>query len=228
MFEAIKEFLVRDPTLFKVFLGSFCIGFSGAVMPGPVLARTLSQAPRHGILTGPLIIVGHMFLELALVLGLAYGLVRFLSDSQSLAVRLISLVGGAVLLWLAFSMFREIPKLTLRFSAPQDGAALRRRGLVVDGVVLSAANPYWILWWATTGLAYINLARTLGIAGLTAFFVGHILSDYVWYGFVSVLVAKGRERISDRSYRWLVGICAALLVGFGILFITAGVVGIEN
>jgi threonine/homoserine/homoserine lactone efflux protein len=99
---------------------------------------------------------------------------------------------------------------------------------VVDGVVLSAANPYWILWWATTGLAYINLARTLGIAGLTAFFVGHILSDYVWYGFVSVLVAKGRERISDRSYRWLVGICAAVLVGFGILFITAGVVGIEN
>ena len=96
----------------------------------------------------------------------------------------------------------------------------------MDGAVLSAANPYWVLWWATTGLAYINLARTLGIAGLTAFFVGHILSDYTWYGFVSVLVAKGRKRISDRFYRWLVGVCAAVLVCFGVMFMVAGFSGI--
>ncbi len=226
MLEEIEQFFVKDPTLFKVFLGSFCIGFSGAVMPGPVLARTLSQAPRHGVFTGPLIVVGHMFLELALVLGLAYGLMQFLGDSRSLAVRLISLVGGAVLLWLAFSMFREIPKLTLNLSVSQTGQIARRRGLIMDGAVLSAANPYWILWWATTGLAYVNLARTLGQAGLLAFFVGHILSDYVWYGFVSVLVAKGRKLISDKSYRWLVGICAGVLAGFGVLFIASGIGGI--
>jgi threonine/homoserine/homoserine lactone efflux protein len=95
--------------------------------------------------------------------------------------------------------------------------------LVWDGVIASAANPYWSIWWATIGLSFIALAQPLGVWGVTAFFAGHISSDYAWYGLVSALVAAGRNRLPDGFYKALVGVCAAALGVFGLLFIAHAV-----
>lgn len=206
-----------EPTLLKVFVGSFVIGLSGAVTPGPVLARTISQVPRHGFLTGPIIIVGHMFLELALVLGLAFGLGRLLQSPVAFSI--IAFLGGTVLIGFAVAMFRSLPALTLDLSAPSPRQARSRRGLVVDGVLTSAANPYWSLWWATVGLSYIALAQPLGIPGLVVFFAGHVFSDFAWYALVSGLVSAGRRRIPDALYRALTGLCAGALACFGMWFL---------
>jgi threonine/homoserine/homoserine lactone efflux protein len=210
-----------EPTLSKVFLGSFVIGFSGAVSPGPVLARTISQVPRHGFLTGPIIIVGHMFLELALVLGLAFGLGRILQGK--LAFSIIGFVGGIVLLGFAVSMLRSLPRLTLDLSGSSSRESTSKRGLVRDGVITSIANPYWTLWWATIGLSYIALAQPLGVAGLVVFFVGHVLSDYAWYALVSGAIAAGRRHIPDWAYRGLTGLCALGLGYFGVTFVFAAI-----
>ena len=45
---------------------SFIVALSGALMPGPLLTLTVGEAARR-VLGGPLIIVGHALLELALV-----------------------------------------------------------------------------------------------------------------------------------------------------------------
>ena len=45
-----------------------------------------------------------------------------------------------------------------------------------------------------------------------------ILSDLVWYSFVSGAVACGRRFLSDRGYRLLVGCCALFILGFGLYF----------
>jgi hypothetical protein len=37
-----------------IFLTSLLVGFSGALMPGPVFAVTVSESPRRGARTGPL------------------------------------------------------------------------------------------------------------------------------------------------------------------------------
>lgn len=206
-----------EPTLLKVFIGSFIIGFSGAVTPGPVLARTISRVPRHGFLAGPIIIIGHMILELALVLGLAFGLGKILEGP--VAQSLIGIVGGMVLLFFAASMLRNLPRWTLDLTSDSGNDAPSRRVLILDGIVTSASNPYWTGWWATVGLVYIGMAKPLGLAGLAAFFVGHILSDFVWYAFVSALVSAGRQRIPDSVYRGLIALCALALGFFGIGFI---------
>jgi threonine/homoserine/homoserine lactone efflux protein len=213
------DLFFTEPTLPKVFVGSFLIGFSGAVTPGPVLARTLSRIPRHGFLAGPIIIIGHMILELGLVLGLAFGLGKILEGPAVQSS--IGIVGGAVLLFFAGSMLRNLPKWTLDLTAESDEGGARRRVLVIDGIVTSASNPYWTGWWATVGLVYIGMARPLGFAGLAAFFVGHILSDFVWYAFVSALVAAGRKRIPDSVYRGLIALCALALGFFGVGFIVS-------
>ena len=49
-------------------LTSFVVALSGALMPGPLLTVTVGEATRRGFWAGPLIILGHGILEMALVL----------------------------------------------------------------------------------------------------------------------------------------------------------------
>ena len=51
-------------TLFFTALG---IAFSGAIMPGPVLAYTIRQSLTSGPKAGFLIMLGHAILEMALI-----------------------------------------------------------------------------------------------------------------------------------------------------------------
>jgi threonine/homoserine/homoserine lactone efflux protein len=89
---------------------------------------------------------------------------------------------------------------------------------VFDGILTSASNPYWSLWWATIGLGYLLLSRSQGAAGVLAFFAGHILADAVWYLFVGTAVSAGRGWFTDRVYRGVVGACAVFLAFFALSF----------
>lgn len=228
---------------------SFLVGLSGAMMPGPVLtvtigetaarlraelpgpgrevkasppgtaksARTLRRAQARGALAGPLIVLGHGLLEVLLVAGVILGLGRLLVLEPVIGT--IALVGGAVLLWMAWGMFRSMKRLSLRTTAAME----RGRHPILAGILTTLANPYWIIWWATIGLSYIALSMRLGFLGLASFYIGHILSDLAWYGSVSVSLALGGRLLTDRAYRGLVAACAVFLLGFGLYFGYAGV-----
>ena len=51
-------------TLLTIFVSSFVIALSGALMPGPLLTATISESSQRGFITGPLMIAGHAILEL--------------------------------------------------------------------------------------------------------------------------------------------------------------------
>ena len=202
--------------LFTIFGSSFVIALSGALMPGPVLTVTVSESARRGAKAGPLMIFGHGILELALVLALLGGLAPFFSRDEVFVV--VSLVGGAILLWMACMMFKELPELKLKF----DHDDQRPRSLVLSGILLSLANPYWLIWWATIGIGYIMYSVKFGIPGIVAFFTGHILADLAWYSLISFGVAKGRNFFTDRFYRRLTGACASFLFVFSCYFFYSG------
>jgi threonine/homoserine/homoserine lactone efflux protein len=204
-------------SLFTLFFSSFMIALSGALMPGPLLTATISESPRRGVRTGPLLIAGHAILELALVTAVFLGLAPLLGRPAVFAT--IALCGAAILLWMASGMFRSLPDL--RLSAPGSGRE-GARSLVLTGILMSLANPYWILWWATIGLGYILQSRTHGWSGVAVFFAGHILADFAWYSGVSTAVARGRRFLTDHHYRWLTGVCAGFLVLFALYFLYAG------
>lgn len=212
-----------------IFISSFIIGLSGALMPGPLLAVAVRDSARRGFSAAPLLVLGHGILEAALVALILLGLAEWLKGDVATAV--ISLAGGVVLLWMAVGMAREVRTLSAPGAEPaagdRSGEGRAGRGSparsVVDGVVVSVSNPYWLIWWATIGLGYLVLSRSLGAAGIAAFFAGHILSDFAWYMFVGFAVSMGRGRLSDRFYRGVVGCCAAFLVFFGLSFGYVGV-----
>lgn len=204
-------------TLATIFISSFIIAFSGALMPGPLLTMTVSESSRRGASAGPLMILGHGILELTLVVLLLAGLAPFFKRDDVFII--IALAGGAILLWMAVSMFRSLPGLQLDVDV-QDG---ENRNLVLAGILFSLANPYWTIWWASIGLGYILHSVKFGILGVAAFFVGHILADLVWYAFVSFGIAKGRNSLSIRAYRGLIGGCASFLLLFACYFFYSGI-----
>lgn len=204
-------------TLFTIFLSSFVIALSGAIMPGPVLTVTISESLRRGCVAGPLLILGHGILEFALVVVLIAGLAPLFTHDATFII--ISLCGGIILAWMAYTMFRELPVLSLSGAQKEKSP----KNLVLAGILLSIANPYWAIWWATIGIAYIFSSIEYGMPGLLAFFTGHLSGDLLWYALVSYGISRGGRFLNDTFYRRLIGICASFLGLFSAYFIFSGI-----
>ena len=203
--------------LIALFFGSFVIALSGAMMPGPLLTKTIGESSKRGFLAGPLLILGHGLLEFVLVVALFLGLAPWLKGKWTFVA--IAFAGSGILVWMAVGMFRSLPKLRIEWE--EGGAAAGP--LVLDGVLMSLANPYWTVWWATIGIAYLLQSTEFGLAGVVAFFAGHILGDLAWYTVVSTAVHQGRRFFTDRLYRRVIAACAAFLLIFAAFFLVAGV-----
>ena len=208
-----------EATLAVIFTTSFVVALSGALMPGPVLALTISGVAQRGFRAAPLIIAGHALLELALVLALVFGLSRFI-DSDFIA-SIIGIVGGSVLIGIGVMTVVKGRKTANPLSSPPTYAT-RDHMLVVSGIVMSISNPYWFLWWATIGITYLLWSLKLGAAGVATFFTGHMLGDFSWYALVALVLTKGMRFISDKVYRWMLIVCGVALVGLGTYFIVSG------
>jgi len=203
-----------------LFFLSLWVAFSGAAMPGPLLTGCINQTIRRGFWASPTMMIGHSLLEMTLIAGLIL-LLRPLLD-RPVPKGLVALAGGALLLYLGAGMIRS--SRTLRLDLDGDAQA-KLSSPIWQGIVLSLANPYWTIWWATVGLYMIDKAMAQGLVlavSLPVFYVGHILGDFIWYGAVSFTLVKGRRFLSDKAYRGIILACGVFLVVFGVICLTDG------
>jgi threonine/homoserine/homoserine lactone efflux protein len=203
------------PALFGI---AFLTALSGVLMPGPVLFATVRWSAQHGRWVGPLVVIGHAVVEVPLMIAIVVGLGAVLA--RDTFVGCVGLAGGAALLVMGALMLRAAPGLTLpdRAGDADGNAPFSALSVVASGALTSVANPYFTLWWATVGLNFLAQAKPFGPLGYAVFYVGHVLADLVWYGAVSESIHRGRRLLADRNYRLLIGVCGALLVGFGLYF----------
>lgn len=211
-------------TIAALFILAFGVGLSGALAPGPLLTVCITESSRRGFTAGPLLILGHGILELALILALL--LLAGLSDfiQQDAVKMVIFLLGGAFLVYLGQDMVRS-PDMAGFASSPKEAAAAApRRGIhpVTAGVVVSLSNPYWSLWWATVGLSFLVKAVESGAIGVTAFFSGHILADLGWYSLVAAAVVAGKNVLRAEIFRLIFILCGVFLLGLGVFFLYQG------
>ncbi|GAW93003.1 LysE family transporter [Calderihabitans maritimus] len=216
--------------LWGIFASAFVVGLSGAMMPGPLFTVTVNESVRRGARAGGEVTLGHGILESLLVVGLIFGLSDILT--LPLVSRTTAVLGGAVLVWFGYGIIGEAIKGLLSFSAATtqeittgETKPLISWSTVVAGMVTSIANPYWILWWATIGVAFVTQALGQGTAGLVSFFAGHIAADLSWYLLVAVAAATGKRFLSDRIYRGILVICGLFLVVLALYFMYAGFSG---
>lgn len=204
-----------------IFFSSLVIAYSGALMPGPMLTVVLTESPRQGVKAGPLVVLGHAILELALLALLIIGLGPFLERPAVQAV--LAVVGGVMLLVTAVLMLLGVVRGRISLELAAGKGTSRHARTVLAGLVSSLANPYWIIWWATIGLSLVTKAYVFGVAGLAAFYFGHILGDLSWYTAVSGLIAAGRRWITLRRYRGMVFVAACFLLVLATWFLISGV-----
>lgn len=202
----------------QLILTAFGIGLSGALMPGPLLSVVVAHSASGGFRPGYSAAVGHVALELLVVLSFSLGLQRLLSLAGAGAVP--AFAGSAVLAWMGISMILRAPAaMTDANGQDRNG----NRGPFADGIIASLANPYWLLWWATVGTGQASVSLAAGFLGLLSFYVGHASADLVWYAAVAGAVSRGRKLLAGSRYAALVRCCGAFLVVMSACFLWAGV-----
>jgi threonine/homoserine/homoserine lactone efflux protein len=185
------------------------------MMPGPMFAVTLAKSYRSPW-AGTLISLGHAVIEVPLILLIYFGFARFFQNE--LVQLVLSIAGGAMIVWMGISMFRARTEVVR-------GSKDLPYNAVVAGIITSGLNPFFLLWWATIGSMLIMKFLGFGPGGwgLALFIMVHWVCDLIWLSLVSVTFNKTHSFWSKGVQEWLVIICSAILVGFGIWFIVSGV-----
>jgi threonine/homoserine/homoserine lactone efflux protein len=184
------------------------ISLSGVMMPGPLTAGTIAKGYREQN-AGIFIALGHAVIELPLIALIYFGFAHFFASPE--VKKVVGLAGGLMLIFMGLMVLRSFGKKV------GEAADLPSNSLVT-GIVLTGANPYFFLWWATIGIALIVTAAEFGILGLVAFGVVHWSCDLVWEQIVSVSVFRTKHLWTQKVQRIVFGICALALVGFGVWF----------
>lgn len=196
--------------LIKFLLMAIGISLSGVMAPGPISAATLAAGTRSKH-AGILIALGHGIVEFPLMILIMAGMSTMLK-SESVKIT-IGFIGGLILLHMGIQMFRDINQ-----SSDPAGKYVEMKPLWI-GIILSAGNPYFLIWWASVGLNLTIKAMEFGVLAFAIFALVHWLCDLVWLEVLSLAGHKGSKVLSQRTQRIVLSICSILLLVFGILFI---------
>ncbi|KAF5066479.1 LysE type translocator [anaerobic digester metagenome] len=193
---------------------SFVVGLSGAIVPGPMLTVTISDSMKKGFKAGPMVVSGHIIAEIILIVLIFAGL-GWLIGSPA-ASFIIGTLGGIMLILMGYNITRSSQPV----SDVSDDAEVKRYGPVIKGFMTSVSNPYFFIWWATVGCAFMFKGLELaGAVGVLGFIIGHWASDLGWFSTVSFLTSRGSGIMNEKHYKIIMTICGAFLIVLGVYFI---------
>jgi len=188
------------------------ISASGVMSPGPLFAANITYGLREGVKSGIKIAIGHSIVELPLVILLGIGVFSLEIFPEFRTI--ISIFGAITLFVFAGIQIKTILKKNKNISLKP------KQGPIVTGILLSALNPFFIVWWLTIGFKLISDAMLIwAFAGILIVFVFHIWMDFAWLGITAFLASKSRKIISNRNYKIMISLLSLTLIYFGITFL---------
>jgi threonine/homoserine/homoserine lactone efflux protein len=190
--------------------GAIVVSLSGVMAPGPITAVTISSGARNRH-AGALVAIGHAIVEFPLML-LIMGGARKLFELETVRM-VIGLAGGLFLIAIAIQIFHSGTKLDSTHELKS------YKGPILTGVILSGGNPYFLVWWATIGLALATKARQFGVLAFGLFAVVHWLCDLVWLEALSWTSFKGSALLGKRAQRYILLICSIALLFIAAMFL---------
>jgi threonine/homoserine/homoserine lactone efflux protein len=195
--------------LVSFLLKAVIISLSGVMAPGPITAVTVSKGTEHPY-SGAMIAIGHGIVEFPLIILIIIGFGQFLEISWVKVV--IGVLGGLFLLKMGIGLLKNVRNI-------QIGQSHQQYTALQAGMVLSIANPYFLVWWATIGAMLITGAYQFGVWGLVVFIIVHWSCDFIWYSFLSSVTFKGGQFFGQRLQQVLFAVCGVFLLLFSGKFI---------
>jgi len=188
-----------------LFLRGLVLGFTIAAAVGPisllVIRRTLAEGRVVGLASGMGVATADGTYGAIAAFGLT-AVTELLVDWR----RVLGLVGGAFLLWLAYKTFTSVPG-----EAAADTE--RRRGLpgaYLSMLGLTLTNPLTILSFAAL---FVGLGVTGGDpAGATVLTLGVFAGSSAWWVLLTTVLAAFRSRLTSNGMR-RINMASGLLIG---------------
>ncbi|NNM36520.1 MAG: LysE family transporter [Nitrosopumilus sp.] len=188
------------------------ISASGVMAPGPLFAANVSYGLRDGAKSGIKMAVGHAIVEFPLIVLLGIG-VFSLETFPEFRI-LISILGAITLFVFAILQIKTV------LQNKKNHKTKPKQGALISGIIFSALNPFFIIWWLTIGFKLISDAMLIwAFSGIIVVFLLHIWMDFVWLGGVSFLASKSTQILSNRNYKALMIGLSLILIYFGITFL---------
>jgi len=188
------------------------ISVSGVMSPGPLFTANIMHGLKEGTQSGLKIAAGHTVIELPLIILLAIGIISLESIPEFKTT--IVLLGAIGLFGFAGLQIKNI--LTKK---TQTGIQVKH-GAFLTGILFSALNPFFIIWWFTIGFKLISDSIEIwSYWGIGILFGVHIWMDFVWLGFVAFSASKAGNILSNQNYRILMIVLSCVLIYFGISFV---------
>ena len=188
----------------------FLIGLTGALAPGPTLVATINASLSGNWTAGLKVSLGHIIIETAVFFLIILGLAGFATAYTTA----IAVIGGIALI--VFGIMTVVGSRTATLAAVPGQAAASP---YMAGLLTSAANPYFWIWWLSVGRALLLNALAGGLLLAIVFMIGHWGADVSWYVFVSTGIAKGRTILKDTTYHRIMAACGVFLVLFGMYYL---------
>ena len=184
------------------------------MQPGPITATVITMGARNRW-AGTLLALGHGIIEFPLMVFIILGLGRYFELPKVKIA--IGLAGGIFLILMGTQSL-----LSLRAKVDTEFKALKGKPILA-GIILSASNPYFLIWWTTVGLALATQATAWGIWAFVLFAITHWLVDLIWLQILSWASFKGSAFFGERGQRRVLIICSAALFFFGVFFIFSAI-----
>ncbi len=189
----------------------FVIGLSGALAPGPTLVATIKASLSGDWTTGLKISLGHIIVESVIFILIVMGLASFaLPYTQAIAG-----IGGIALVAFGLLTIRGSSSVTMAVTGDTSAS-----NPVVAGIVTSAANPYFWIWWLSIGGTMVITGLQGGIVLAGAFMIGHWSADTGWFTLVSASISRGKAILPDTVYRNVIAACGIVLIIFGVYYLS--------
>ena len=199
--------------MLPILLSVVVISLSGVMMPGLMFGVTLVKSLKSPW-AGAEIALGHAVIEVPIILLIYFGFARFF---ENIVVQLVlSILGGGMIIWLGIGMFRARTEMV-------HGSKDLPYNAFIAGILTTALNPFFWLWWVTIGVMLEMKFLDFGVMGLAVFIVVHWLCDLVWLSFVSNLVYRTHSLWGRKFQEGLFITGSLLLVGFGIWYTISGI-----
>lgn len=196
--------------LFEFAIAVITISVSGVMSPGPLFAANVAYGLKGGARASLKMAYGHTIVELPLVILLGVGALSLESVPQ---FRETIALAGAISLFVFAGM--QIKSVLKKPSSIFEG----KHGPFIAGIMLSALNPFFLIWWFTIGFKLISDSLVLAsFAGIGIMFAFHIWMDYAWLCTVGFLSSKGKKILSSKNYNIFMITISGVLVYFGIVF----------
>jgi threonine/homoserine/homoserine lactone efflux protein len=188
------------------------ISASGVLSPGPLFTANIFYGLKGGAKAGLKMAYGHTLVELPLVILLGLG--AFSLEAIPEFRTYIGIIGALGLFVFAGIQLKQIFKNSLE---PINGP---KHGPFLAGILLSALNPFFIVWWLTIGFKLISDALIYwSFWGILIMFLLHIWMDYVWLSSTALVSSRISKILSNRNFKVLVVGLSVVLVYFGITFL---------